>query len=211
MSRLRWPAAMVWFAASAAAFAWSLIPARTETRRIALEPVDFRQITPTLGTHPAPDSDSATAARMPTLDLQEMLPSRLRLGAEERVRLIVSAPPGSSDRPSLLATATLHADGTEAEPAGEISLPLTDADPVHFDWRIIARQPGPTWLSLSLHLRFVSADGTLLDERLVWADSTLRTAQSWLGLPAPIARAGGLASSLVAAAVMWRMAREGRP
>lgn len=211
MSRWRWSVVLLWFATSVAAFAWSLIPARIQARHIRLEPVDCSQAVPTVGTQPISEPTSGPSRWTPPLNLHEALPSRLRLGAKEQVRLAVAAATRSSDCPSLVVTATLHADGAEVRPGGVISLPLTHPHPVHFDWSIATRQTGPTWLSLSLHLGCISADGELLGERLVWADTTPLTTHSWLGLPAPNARAAGLVSSLAAAAVVRQIVHRGRP
>ncbi len=132
------------------------------------------------------------------------------MGASAPLRVSVTAAVEDDPHPPLLATATLRAVGGGIGPAAEISLPLLDPDPVHFDWVVRAREAGPVWLTLSLRLRSLGADGSLLGERLVWAHSTALHAQSWLGLSAPAARGCGLASALAAAAVLWRMAREGR-
>ncbi len=210
MSRLRWIVVLLWIAASLATFAWSLVPAGTETRRITLEPVDLTQAVPALGAGTASDPPSSQPMWTPPLTVEDSLPSRLRLGADEHVRLSLAAVEGVDDRLRLMAAAHLRAVGADVEPAAEVSLPLAGTVPVHFGWTVTAREAGLTWFSLSLRLRGVTATGAPIGERLVWARSQALPARGWLRLPAPLARWGGLISALIGMSAACWMAREGR-
>lgn len=208
MRRLRGLIVLAWIASSLIALGWSLIPPKAAAGCITLKPIDLAQAEPTLGAGTA--SASPRPSWTPTLLLEKVLPTRLRLGTGEQVRLILAITESGSNPLRLMAAARLHAVGADVEPTGDVTLPLAGAVPVHFDWTVAARERGPIWLALSLRLRAITDEGTVIGEQLVWALSQALPSQGWLGLPAPLARWGGLTSALIGALAAYWMTREGR-
>lgn len=210
MLRLRWLVVLVWIAASLSAVAWSLIPSETAADRFTLEPVDLAQAAPALVAGAGPDLPSWQPTWTPTSVVEVSLPARLRLDAGEQVRLSLTAVEGSDHRLRLMASAYLRAVGADVSPEAEVSLPLAGTAPIHFNWTVTAREQGTTWLSLSLRLRGVTAQGSPVGESLVWARSQALPSHGWLGLPGPVARWGGLTSALIGALLTYWMTREDR-